>query len=80
MIVKELIEKLQALDPQLPALVNGYEGGCNDVSYISQIDIIRDVNNEWYYGAHENVKNLHENVIKDFENIGKLPTKGILIN
>ena len=32
MIVKELIEKLQQLDPDLRVVTNGYEGGYQDVS------------------------------------------------
>tara|TARA_R110000868_G_scaffold35066_3_gene125982 strand:+ start:297 stop:539 length:243 start_codon:yes stop_codon:yes gene_type:complete len=79
MIVKELIEKLQELDPNLPVLVEGYEGGCNDIKDLTEIQIIRDVNLEWYYGAHEKVKSLHESVIEEFAKDQKFPTSGVLI-
>ena len=79
MIVKELIEKLQELDPNLPVLVDGYEGGCNDATDLVEIEVIRDVNVEWYYGAHEKVKLLHENVIEEFAKDQKFPSRGVLI-
>lgn len=79
MRVIDLIERLQQFDPELPVLVEGYEGGCNDMGNVFEIDIIRDANSEWYYGAHEKVKDLAENVIQDFAKEGKFPTKGLLI-
>ena len=79
MIVKELIEKLQELDPNLPVLVHDYEGGCNDAKELVEIQVIRDVNLEWYYGAHEKVKSLHKNVIEEFAKDQKFPTQGVLI-
>jgi hypothetical protein len=77
--VIDLIEKLQTLDPELPVFVDGYEGGCNDISHVTEIEVVRNVNSEWYYGAHEKVRDLHEKVIREFEEKGKLPTKGVLI-
>lgn len=54
MTVKELIEKLQQLDPELHVFVDGYEGGYNDV-VISEIkDIALNVNKDWWYGDHDN--------------------------
>jgi hypothetical protein len=54
MTVKELIEQLQTLDPDLHVFVQGYEGGYDDVGPISNvIDIALDVHTEWYYGKHE---------------------------
>jgi hypothetical protein len=54
MLVKELIEQLQTLDPDLHVFVSGYEGGYNDAGPISEIkEIALDVNREWYYGSHE---------------------------
>ena len=79
MIVKELIEKLQELDPNLPVLVDGYEGGCNDLKELSEIEVIRDVNTQWYYGTHEKVKSLHKNVIEEFAKKEKFPSRGVLI-
>ena len=54
MTVKELIEKLQTLDPNLRVFVSGYEGGYNDAGPISSVkEIALDFHDEWYYGNHE---------------------------
>ena len=79
MKVKDLIEVLSQYDPELPIFVEGYEGGCNDVDLIEEIEVIKDVNTEWYYGKHEKISDLHENVINDFAEQGKFPSKGLLI-
>jgi|APCry1669189534_1035231.scaffolds.fasta_scaffold41364_2 hypothetical protein len=57
MTVKELIEQLQQLDPELRVFVQGYEGGYNDAGPISDIkDIALDYHKgTWYYGSHEDV-------------------------
>ena len=54
MTVKELIEKLQTLDPNLRVFVSGYEGGYDDATIPNNImDIALDYHDEWYYGNHE---------------------------
>ena len=54
MTVKELIEQLQTLDPELHVFVQGYEGGYNDAGPIGGVrDIALNVHTEWYYGRHE---------------------------
>ena len=53
MKVSELIEKLQALDPNLRVVVDGYEGGVKDAGYVTVEEIALNVNEEWYYGEHE---------------------------
>lgn len=53
MKVKELIEKLSQLDPELMVVVAGYEGGVNEVDKSELCDIELNVNDEWYYGKHE---------------------------
>lgn len=55
MKVKELIEKLQAIDPELMVVTNGYEGGVNEVNEIQVVDLALNVHEEWYYGNHETV-------------------------
>ena len=56
MTVKELIEKLQTVDPDLVVLTNGYEGGYREVFFNDHvIEFLKDVNIEWYYGPHEQV-------------------------
>ena len=53
MKVKELIEVLSQLDPELMVVVAGYEGGVNEVDKYELCDIELNVNDEWYYGKHE---------------------------
>jgi hypothetical protein len=56
MTVKELIEHLQQLDPELNVFTRGYEGGVDDLLSIDgPTDIILDVNSKdkWWYGRHE---------------------------
>jgi hypothetical protein len=78
MTVQELIEKLQSLDQELPVFIDGYEGGCNDLTDLVNIEVVRDVNTEWYYGSHEKIKDLHEDVIEMFAKKGKLRVKGVI--
>ena len=53
MTVKQLINNLSKLPEELPVLVDGYEGGLDDVTgtKITRIDF--DANDEWWYGHHE---------------------------
>ena len=54
MTVKELIEQLQTLDPDLHVFTTGYEGGYEDVVSVGGAkEIALDVHTEWYYGKHE---------------------------
>ena len=54
MTVKELIEQLQTLDPELHVFVSGYEGGYKYVELENEImEIALDVHDEWWYGKHE---------------------------
>jgi hypothetical protein len=58
MTVKELIEKLQAVDPDLVVLTPGYEGGYEDVVFSEHVrDFNKNINTEWYYGPHEEIIN-----------------------
>ena len=78
MTIKELIEKLQSLDQEMSVFVNGYEGGCDDLTEVEDIEVVRDVNTEWYYGSHEKINDLHEDVIETFAKKGKLRVKGVI--
>lgn len=53
MTVGKLIEKLQALNPELMVVRDGYEGGVTEVGYAEPVKIALDVNEDWYYGEHE---------------------------
>ena len=63
MTVKELIEQLSELDPELHVFVKGYEGGYQHVKpwKLSAIqDIYLDVNPEWWYGPHDTRDNCRQ--------------------
>ena len=53
MKVKELIEKLSQLDPELMVVVAGYEGGVDEMDKFELCNIELNVNDDWYYGKHE---------------------------
>ena len=53
MKVKDLIEKLQAVDPELMVVRDGYEGGVTEVEYVVVEEVALNVNEVWYYGEHE---------------------------
>lgn len=56
MVVSELIEILQKLDPDLRVFVEGYESGFDDIKVSDQFNFQLYLNNEWYYGPHEKFK------------------------
>jgi hypothetical protein len=59
--VKELIEQLQTLDPDLYVFTNGYEDGYEDVEGVDKIkDIVLDYNTEWYCGPHAEAEEKHK--------------------
>ena len=55
MKVKDLIEQLKALDPELMVVRPGYEGGVTEVCQVTIITVALNVNEEWYYGEHEQI-------------------------
>jgi hypothetical protein len=59
MTVSQLIEELKNYPQDLPVVVSGYEGGYNDVDAFENIDIVLDYHTAWYYGRHEDVKNIY---------------------
>ena len=79
MTVKELIEKLQTLDQEMPVFINGYEGGYDDLTDLANIEVVKDVNTQWYYGSHEKIDDLHEDVLETFTKNGKLRVKGVIV-
>jgi hypothetical protein len=60
MTIKELIEKLQTLDPELHVFIPGYEGGYNDAEVSKPETFCLNVNKEWYYGSHESIAFIDE--------------------
>jgi hypothetical protein len=64
MTVKQLIEHLQTLDPELYVFKPGYEGG---IDYVEPGDVVNvELNHytEWYYGKHEEIDEPIENSVK----------------
>ncbi len=57
MKIKDLIAKLQELDQELLVVVDGYEGGVTEQITIRKVKIDLNVNQEWYYGEHEESQN-----------------------
>lgn len=54
MNVRNLIKELQQLDPELPVILRGYEGGYYDSeNQPLMMNIALNVNSEWWYGRHE---------------------------
>jgi hypothetical protein len=73
MKVKELIQKLLTVDPDLVVLTNGYEGGYREVVFSDYVrEFNRDVYTDWYYGPHEEVS-------YDYDALGTGDFKGILL-
>jgi hypothetical protein len=58
MTIQELIAELSQYDPDTPVVVRGYEGGYNDVGFIEPKSMQLNVNDRFYYGAHDCVKGL----------------------
>ena len=60
MKVKELIARLQELDPESMVFLSGYEGGLNELSNVEVAVVALNVNTSWYYGKHDMVGALIE--------------------
>ena len=67
MTIKQLIESLSKIeDQEIKVMVRGYEGGVNDIVIGNGIDndtpaivnVALNVNDKWYYGAHETVQHI----------------------
>ncbi len=68
MTVRELIESLSKIeDQEVRVMVNGYEGGVDDIVIGNGIDntpaiihVALNVNEEWYMGKHERVDDMYD--------------------
>ena len=56
MTIKELIEKLKDYPEDTRVIVDGYEGGYEDVNNVDIIHIKLNVNSADYYGPHDSCK------------------------
>ena len=53
MTVQTLIDALQKLDPNRRVVVDGYEGGCDDIEEIYEIRLKLNAHTQSYYGKHK---------------------------
>ena len=65
MKVKELIELLSQMNPELMVVIGGYEGGVDEIDKFEMCDIELNVHTEWYYGKHEVLEKGEEPQNKD---------------
>ena len=65
MKVKELIEALSQMNPELMVVIGGYEGGVNEIKKYKLCNIELNVNTEEYYGKHEVLEKGEEPEKKD---------------
>jgi hypothetical protein len=64
--IKELIEKLAQLDEEMLVMVNGYEGGLNELKTIEIKDVALDVNDDdSYEGPHEDLNAYGNSHLRD---------------
>ena len=56
MIIFELIQQLQTLDPETKIVIRGYEDGYNDILTVRTVKIKPIVDAYWYLGEYEDSK------------------------
>lgn len=55
MKVKDLILELNKFDHDTRVCLSGYEGGVYNPTKVLEVVVALDVNDEWYYGPHEEI-------------------------
>jgi len=61
MKVKDLIQELQKLDPELLVVVAGYEGGVDELKNITQYKIELDTYKDWaFFGDHAALEDIED--------------------
>ena len=75
MKVKELIQELEKMDPELLVFTKGYEGGFEDAMVDGKIvEAALNYNTDWYYGKHQPVNLVHKDTLPQYQ-----IAKGIVI-
>jgi len=64
MTVKELMKHLSTFPQDLPVLVDGYEGGLDEVGHIEKVQVEFNVNDKNWLGPHEEVSKKRPNAVK----------------
>jgi hypothetical protein len=57
--VGDLVNLLKKLPPNLPVLLNGYEGGYYNLGHVCDPESFVQRYTEWYYGPYERVSYLN---------------------
>jgi hypothetical protein len=60
MNVKELREKLAEYPDDMRVVLNGYEGGVEDVETVDEVILKLNIHNKWYYVSHEVIMDLED--------------------
>lgn len=68
MNVKQLKELLTQYPDDMDVVVFGYEDGYNDISTVQQINLVRDIHHEDYYGQHD------EDYLNEYSDKEKTPS------
>jgi len=63
MTVKELIKKLSTFPEDFPILLDGYEGGLDEIASIEPIRVAFNTNKSDFFGPHEEVSKTNPNAI-----------------
>jgi len=76
MLVSELIQELQKLDPKLQVIRAGYDGGVTDIEHVLLTTIALNANTEehWWLGPHEVIDDSYDvdNSYRDFTQLTKV--------
>ena len=60
MKVSDLIQILSQYDPETVLVIPGYEGGFSPIHGVTKKELLKDVNDEWYYGPHDYIHSVHD--------------------
>lgn len=59
--VEDLIIALQEFPRDMKVVVHGYEGGYSEISENpKQVELLKNVNSEWYYGNHDHIDSVSD--------------------
>lgn len=58
--VSDLIQILSQYDPDTIICIPGYEGGFSPIHGVKKTELLKDVNDEWYYGPHDYIHSVHD--------------------
>ena len=74
MKIKQLLEKLNGLDPELEIYLKGYGGGVVELRTVAEVEVAKNYNVDWWYGPHEVIRYNGDLLVENkdtFKNIEK---------